>query len=168
MIVAHPDDQTGQHVPSTQVWIGNQYAAENQAWLQETGIGAIVSAIGEPREGKIQDVEYLILDLDDSDSQDMVDVIREVHAWIVNRTTYFPEAGILVHCAAGVSRSSTLVIGHLLLSRPHWKVQEAIDWVKRVRPVIQPNDKFLRELDELVRLRDEASLHGEPTNSIDL
>jgi hypothetical protein len=153
-IAPHEDDQTGQQVPDTNVWIGNEFAATNETWLKEASIGYIVSAIGEPSRGKIEGIQYLILDLIDNESQDMVDAIRKVHNWITPRSARHPEKGILVHCAAGVSRSSTLVIGHLLLSRPTLGVEDAIQLLKEVRSVIQPNRKFVQELHALVALRD--------------
>ncbi|XP_026742674.1 probable dual specificity protein phosphatase DDB_G0283417 [Trichoplusia ni] len=55
---------------------------------------------------------------------------------------------ILVHCNAGVSRTSTVAIAYLI----HYKrmtFQEAYDIVKSKRPAIQPNAGFRKQLEAL-------------------
>jgi protein-tyrosine phosphatase len=52
---------------------------------------------------------------------------------------------VFVHCAAGMSRSATIVIAYLM-----WKQKmllcDAIDFVKKKRPIISPNLNFMRQL----------------------
>ncbi|XP_022918179.2 uncharacterized protein [Onthophagus taurus] len=55
---------------------------------------------------------------------------------------------VLVHCNAGVSRSSAIVIGYLML-KDGVDYDEAYDVVKRVRVVARPNDGFIRQLKRL-------------------
>ena len=57
---------------------------------------------------------------------------------------------ILVHCNAGVSRSSSVVIGYLILMR-NLEFNEAFDLVKSKRPCIQPNVGFVKQLKQLKR-----------------
>ena len=59
---------------------------------------------------------------------------------------------VLVHCMAGVSRSSTVVIGYLM---KYYKMDmnSAYSFVKKKRSCICPNDAFLKQL-----LKYEASL----------
>lgn len=52
---------------------------------------------------------------------------------------------ILVHCNAGVSRSSSIVIGYLILSKK-LNFNEAYGKVKEKRECIRPNDGFMRQL----------------------
>lgn len=54
--------------------------------------------------------------------------------------------GVLVHCRVGVSRSATMIIGYLV-SRLGISVVEAIANLKKVRPIIKPNDGFREQLD---------------------
>jgi len=49
--------------------------------------------------------------------------------------------GILVHCSAGISRSSTLVISYLM-RREGWSFKQAIELVRRSRPQVLPNLGF--------------------------
>ncbi len=55
---------------------------------------------------------------------------------------------VLVHCEAGISRSSTLVISHLM-SVWNLSVKEAFETVKNLKANIAPNQAFFRQLLEL-------------------
>lgn len=55
---------------------------------------------------------------------------------------------VLVHCNAGVSRSSSVVIGYLI-KECYMKFDEAFRAVKYKRPAIQPNAGFMRYLKSL-------------------
>jgi protein-tyrosine phosphatase len=52
---------------------------------------------------------------------------------------------VLVHCAAGVSRSASFVIAYIMKSR---KIgfDEAYTFVKSKRPIITPNSGFVKQL----------------------
>ena len=53
--------------------------------------------------------------------------------------------GVLVHCAAGISRSATIVIAYLM-KKNKWSYQEAYNFVRKKRNVICPNSGFVRQL----------------------
>lgn len=52
---------------------------------------------------------------------------------------------VLVHCKAGISRSTTLVISYLMRKK-RWTADQSIAWVKRHRPCADPNPGFIRQL----------------------
>jgi protein-tyrosine phosphatase len=52
---------------------------------------------------------------------------------------------VLVHCACGVSRSSTLCCAYLI-KHQSMSVEEAISHLRSRRHIIQPNPAFLRQL----------------------
>ncbi len=52
---------------------------------------------------------------------------------------------VLIHCAAGVSRSATLMIAYLMWKR-HWTRKEAVEYVVARRKVVDPNDGFMDQL----------------------
>jgi hypothetical protein len=73
--------------------------------------------------------------------------------------------GVLVHCIAGVSRSATIVIAHLVAARG-MSLLDAAGLVKAKRKVVLPNRGFFAELVALEReLRGESSL---PANALEL
>jgi len=53
--------------------------------------------------------------------------------------------GVLVHCAMGISRSSTIVIAYLM-QKNKWDFQTAYQYVMERRPYICPNMGFRRQL----------------------
>ncbi|KAH6855538.1 protein-tyrosine phosphatase-like protein [Chaetomium sp. MPI-CAGE-AT-0009] len=70
-----------------------------------------------------------------------------------------PSGAVLVHCAMGKSRSVTAVLAYLLWKHPHrfgkadptttaqQAVAQALQWVRETRPVAEPNDGFMRQLE---------------------
>ena len=57
---------------------------------------------------------------------------------------------VLVHCAAGISRSASLVIAYLI-KHEHHSVRSAFELVQCVRPVIRPNNSFFEQLIQFER-----------------
>lgn len=72
---------------------------------------------------------------------------------------YPPAGAVLVHCAMGKSRSVSAIIAYLLWKHPHrfgrssptttsqHAVAKALEWVRATRPVAEPNDGFMRQLE---------------------
>ncbi len=52
---------------------------------------------------------------------------------------------VIVHCYAGVSRSASTVIAYLIKYKG-MSLEEAYKFVKKRRPIIDPNKGFMREL----------------------
>ena len=59
-----------------------------------------------------------------------------------------PDAGVLVHCEAGVSRSATLVVA-LLMHTERLRFHDAYDRVRALRPQVLPNLGFATQLQRL-------------------
>lgn len=70
-----------------------------------------------------------------------------------------PHGAVLVHCAMGKSRSVTAVVAYLLWKYPHRfgrsetptssrsVVQKSLEWVRQSRPIAEPNDGFMQQLE---------------------
>lgn len=62
---------------------------------------------------------------------------------------YIGTTGVLVHCHAGHSRSTTLV-AHYLMKRGYTKsVYQTLDFISKRRPLINPNKGFVKKLREI-------------------
>ena len=57
---------------------------------------------------------------------------------------------VLIHCAAGISRSSTVLIAYLMKMK-QWRYDDTLEFVKCRRDCVEPNEAFVRQL----RLLDE-------------
>lgn len=66
---------------------------------------------------------------------------------------------VLVHCAMGKSRSVSAIVAYLLWKHPHRfgrsdpatparrAVTQAVNWVRQTRPIAEPNDGFMEQLE---------------------
>lgn len=68
---------------------------------------------------------------------------------------------VVVHCAAGISRSATVVLGYLIIKHKQ-TLREAFSHVHASRPCIWPNEGFMSALTVL-----EVSVHGQSSISVD-
>jgi dual specificity phosphatase 12 len=55
------------------------------------------------------------------------------------------EGAVFVHCAAGVSRSATIVIAYVM-KKHQWDYETAFDFVQKRRPIVYPNEGFIKQL----------------------
>lgn len=60
------------------------------------------------------------------------------------------DGGVLVHCQAGVSRSTTLVAAYLM-ARHGMNAEQAIDRIRAARPQVDPSEFFRTQLDMFER-----------------
>lgn len=151
-ITAHPDDKEPQQVPgleSPTIWIGNEYAARNCGFMRDQGIEFVVSMI-ERDWDDCENVTYLEAEIDDTSFVIITPSIHRVHGWL---NTLEPSSQVLVHCAAGVSRSATIVLGHMLLRDHLLTLDTALERLQSARSVVNPNPGFMRELYLLERNR---------------
>ena len=64
---------------------------------------------------------------------------------------------VLIHCAAGISRSTTLLLVYLM-ARLDMSLRDAFLLVKRRRPIVCPNSGFVKQL-----IHYETRLRGAPS-----
>jgi dual specificity MAP kinase phosphatase len=124
-----------------EVWLSGYHFAQNNELLRKNNIKAIVSAVDL---GISYDAAVLVHALDLRDSED-----EEV------RFTFFPvfrfieqerkKGNVLVHCAAGISRSATLLLAYTM-NKYRTTLDDAFSHALRRRPCLQPNKGFLLQL----------------------
>lgn len=105
---------------------------------------------------KNNDIQYLEIKIWDYEGASISDHFNRVHGFIeFARST---GGKVFVHCKAGISRSSSLILSYLLKYHD-MTLRDAIKFVVTARPIVCPNDGFMSQL-----IVYEASLRGE--NSI--
>lgn len=125
---------------SDSLYVGGADVAASTEVLQRYGITHVVNC-GQPqaRHG----LTTLYLDFDDSPSDDVT--------WFVYETLEFVECArraggqVLIHCAAGVSRSCALAIAFLMYIESI-DYEQAYEKVRLGRPVCNPNAGFVAQL----------------------
>ena len=87
---------------------------------------------------------YLKLDLVDHADEAIASVFHKAYQFI--DTARKENKRVLVHCRRGISRSATLVIAYLMQSQ-NLQLDEAFDFVRCCRSIINPNIGFVLSLE---------------------
>lgn len=141
------------------LWLGNVCAATNHVFLAQYNITHVVNVAQEWADhcdpalcGARDDchVRRYCFALDDTTVADRTEVTRLLEA-AAARVTALREAGhrVLVHCNMGVSRSTAVVLRHLMDREPTLLYSEALGRVRRLRPIATPNVLFELLLDSV-------------------
>lgn len=101
---------------------------------------------------------FYLKDSDKGSISEVYPILCEAVDWILLALLSNPDAKILVHCVAGVSRSPTVVAAYLMSDTPRlyrpYSMEGALAEIRRIRPEIDPNPLF-RECLEIFE-REEA------------
>ncbi|CAI2383548.1 unnamed protein product [Moneuplotes crassus] len=127
------------------LYLGSIFAAGNEETLEDNEITHILT-MGNYMEPKFPDkFEYKVCKLDDDDTEDIKQYFHEgiefIDEAIKNGGTVF------VHCAAGVSRSSSMICAYLMKTY-NWKFAKALSFTQERRWVVCPNSGFQKQLQE--------------------
>jgi len=118
--------------------------------LESLGITAIVCALTEIEEKNVVSASY-------ANSPIPKMYVRVLDSLSSNLSVHFDPVGkfiddeisrggkVLVHCLAGVSRSSSLVMAYLVRYK-NFNLMDAYDYVAEKRKIIEPNDAFFYQL----------------------
>lgn len=90
-----------------------------------------------------EQVDKMRIEVDDSPDQDLLTHFDETHKFISEAIAN--DGVVLVHCAAGVSRSASVVIAYIM-KEMKLKYGPSKELVQRSRPVVEPNLGFEKQL----------------------
>ncbi|KAG9101379.1 hypothetical protein FRC06_003075 [Ceratobasidium sp. 370] len=148
------------------LWVGDLGAATSLELLKEAGVKYVVSCMrGKVRVHEASQLSVLIrsgipphcaavlyictmrryqIPLDDTEEQDVLSYLPATIAFI--QSALSSGDGVLIHCMAGMSRSATIAAAYIMHSQG-LDPTGALDLIREVRPVIQPNPAFLHQLE---------------------
>ena len=129
------------------VFIGNAENARNLNWLQKHKISHIVNATVEVPNYYISRFSYHNMNMIDLPIQSLSPKIQKAYTYI-NNALENPYNRVLIHCNAGVSRSSSTLI-YFLMKKYNLSFLQAYQYVKNVYPKANPNSGFLEELNAI-------------------
>jgi protein-tyrosine phosphatase len=89
-----------------------------------------------------KELKHLQITLEDSDLEDLSKYYEQAIEFIDEN---IKSGNVLVHCLAGVSRSSTIVIAYLMKTLK-WDFEKSYKNVVKLRPQTNPNSGFRRQL----------------------
>lgn len=146
-IVDTSPDQVPACILSNFLYLGSQDCVRKEI-LEKYGITNVLS-VGidtPPFECCVQDVKTNFVECLDLPDTDLEEILKHTNQFI--ETCRLDGGKVLVHCNAGVSRSTSVVIGYLII---HQKISflQAFGLIKNKRPCVQPNVGFINQLKKL-------------------
>ena len=128
------------------LFIGNMSTSFNKDLLKQKGITHIVSAIGGFKPPYPKDFKYHVVNALDTSGFNIKPYLNDACFFIEYALKNFRK--VYVHCMCGVSRSSTIIVAYLLDKMRDKTPEEIIEYLQTIRPVINPNSGFRKQLNE--------------------
>jgi len=140
------------------LFLSNWEASNNKSLIAKKQIKAVITIETTPKPRdilefyKANNIDFMYLALGDLPSENIAKYFNTSYDFI-NRHISRGES-VLVHCAAGVSRSVTLVINYIIRKyfigqsndSPDFIVDWVINFIRGVRPYVNPNSGFRNQL----------------------
>lgn len=89
---------------------------------------------------KFPDKIYYTILIEDDKTEDILKHLDDATEFI-----YMHKGEVLVHCAAGISRSATVCIAYLMRYQGY-TLKEALELCQKARPIVEPNEGFMEQL----------------------
>eukprot|EP00727_Mastigamoeba_balamuthi_P012254 m51a1_g7651 putative protein-tyrosine-phosphatase mkp1-like isoform x1 (679) ;mRNA; r:388280-390316 len=122
--------------------IGGDVVASDEGFLRQRGVTHVLNCACRACPAYFpQSFRYLVLDLLDDPSEDVVSLFPHAVAWL--ERARLSGGVVLVHCFEGVSRSATFVMAYLMWARGIDR-EQALRFLHRARPIVDP--KFIGQL----------------------
>lgn len=125
------------------IYIGDIHSASSSKLLNELGIKNVICAIKGMDPMFPNELNYMNLDLIDTELQQISDVFDDTNKFIEKCISN--DEKILVHCVCGVSRSVSIVIAYLMKSQND-TYEQSLNFIKIKRNIAQPNKFFETQL----------------------
>nr|XP_016852984.1 PREDICTED: dual specificity protein phosphatase 15 [Anolis carolinensis] len=136
------------------LFLGNFIDAKDFDQLSRHNITHIIS-IHESPQPYIPGITYLRIVLPDTPEANIKKHFKKCILFI--HSCRLRGGNCLVHCLAGISRSTTLVLAYIMtVTQASWR--EALQAVKAVRPVANPNPGFRQQLEKYEGSRSEQKI----------
>ena len=148
------------------LYLGCNEGANDELLLDQLNIKKIVK-VGEELKMKNPDkYDYMNIDIYDHDDENMYQHFESSFKFIDKAISN--KENVLVHCKYGISRSATIVISYII-QKFNYRTHEAMAFVSSKRSIINPNNGFIKQLNELdLRVSShflEPSQHGMKSNT---
>jgi atypical dual specificity phosphatase len=133
------------HVILPRIHLGSLGAADPGSLLTK-GLTHVVNTLGQHQEpARGIGARYFTVSFGDVATVPIGRYFKRVVAWIDAALAASPDHRVLVHCAAGVSRSASLCIAYVMW-KERLRVAQAYELVQSKRTIIDPNEGFREQL----------------------
>ena len=122
------------------IYLGDIEGASDLNYLKNENIHNVISIVNEPpKYAKKLEINQKCLKIEDRYSNNIMKYFKECISFIENSNK------IYIHCLFGIRRSPTIVIAHLMW-KTHFNFEDVYKFVKKRRPIIEPNKGFISQL----------------------
>jgi protein-tyrosine phosphatase len=143
------------------IYIGSMGAAQNKQGLKDAGITHVLCAAATIKALFPEDFKYLKLEnLLDSPNANIKQHFNETNNFI--HECISTEGVVMVHCFAGISRSSTIIIAYMI-KYLDYDFEQALEFCQSKREKINPNQGFRKQIDEY-----EKELKGDKLSNLNM
>jgi dual specificity phosphatase 12 len=138
------------------IFIGNAYSVigcyrtKEEDVIDMLNIKTVISALCEDEyedymieKEDFEGIDWHRFVIDDDDDEKISEFFFRVHS-IISESIH-ENKKVIVHCAAGMSRSPTLVMAYLMIENL-WTFKDTFNFVKNKRNIVDPNDGFIKQL----------------------
>ena len=128
------------------LFLGNEDTARDKAILNKLNISNILICAEGCEPFFKDEYKYKIIYIDDAIDENILSWLQEAFEFIDSS-----EKNIYIHCVMGISRSPSIVIAYLMYKNK-MSYEEAYDFVKNKRNVINPNSGFQEQLKKFEKI----------------
>jgi protein-tyrosine phosphatase len=127
------------------LYLGCEKVSTNSETLENNKIKRIIKIGYELEEAFVGKYEYLSINIHDHFNEDIYDYFDKCYYFIENSIE--KKENILIHCAAGISRSVSIICAYLI-KKKKWNFNRAINFIRETKPLVNPNCGFEQQLHE--------------------
>lgn len=129
------------------LFLGGVLGASNSKLVTQLGITSIVQVLSrEAIVTKHKNIHYMEIDIDDFPFANInlviPEAVRFIHRELMNSGV------VLIHCAAGVSRSASIAVAYFM-AKYNLSYESALENVRKGRGCAYPNEGFERQLRQM-------------------
>uniref|UniRef100_A0A4W5RA01 protein-serine/threonine phosphatase n=1 Tax=Hucho hucho TaxID=62062 RepID=A0A4W5RA01_9TELE len=125
------------------LFLGSEWNAANFEELQKNNVGYILNVTREIDNFFPESFSYRNIRVYDVEATDLLSHWKDTYTFI--NTARQSGQAVLVHCKMGVSRSGSTVVAYAM-KQQRWPLEVALSYVRERRPIVQPNDGFMKQL----------------------
>ena len=148
------------------LFLGSCKNAFNNEELINIGITHVLNCAMEINDDNLpKNIKYLHIKIIDTIKFNILSCFEKTNKFIEEART-FRNGKILIHCKFGISRSASILIGYLI-KYYGYTVNSAIEFIKKKRKKINPNQGFMKQLNIFEKkIKGRRDLSTESTNDL--
>eukprot|EP00730_Choanoeca_flexa_P014416 TRINITY_DN6299_c0_g1_i1.p1 TRINITY_DN6299_c0_g1~~TRINITY_DN6299_c0_g1_i1.p1 ORF type:complete len:466 (+),score=35.22 TRINITY_DN6299_c0_g1_i1:208-1605(+) len=150
------------------LYLGSERDAHNLDLLRKNRISYILNVTTTVQNKFEREFQYQQLGVIDTPDADIQEYFEIAIAFIEQARAEGKR--VLVHCQAGISRSTTIVLAYLMATQ-HKTLNDALEYVRRCRSIVDPNFGFmgrLQEFEDKLRRRGSSPKQAPPPRPGDM